>query len=300
MVPSVTDTKYARYVGFWRDFIPDAWILHGEFAKRGRRLGRKVNVLGPFLPKPFSTSVPYVRFLGRMLAAQRDFDFFVTHENRPFIPNMANYHIGFWTNEDSHRVHRFPYWMALLDFDEEVSTSPRGDFLRAHDLVSSSGARVGESFHSRRNRAVIVTRHLIEPRKSLFKWVDEVIGCDGYGPAFNRPVPSKDHLLRQYQFNLCPENSDGDGYVTEKVPQAVAAGCVPITWANPSAVKLDFNPDAMVNLYGLDAHEARKALLQLTTSAAKIDSIRQSTLLRTLPTLSGVRTFIANAELKRA
>ncbi|GHS90829.1 hypothetical protein FACS1894139_14040 [Planctomycetales bacterium] len=38
----------------------------------------------------------------------------------------------------------------------------------------------------------------------------------------------KTRYLRQFQFNICPENSAGDGYVTEKIWQAFAAGCIPI------------------------------------------------------------------------
>ncbi|GBR73582.1 putative fucosyltransferase [Candidatus Termititenax aidoneus] len=34
--------------------------------------------------------------------------------------------------------------------------------------------------------------------------------------------------LRQYKFNICPENSHGNGYVTEKLFQALHAGCIPI------------------------------------------------------------------------
>ena len=39
---------------------------------------------------------------------------------------------------------------------------------------------------------------------------------------------NKDQYLRQYKFNICPENSIGNGYVTEKLFQAWNAGCIPI------------------------------------------------------------------------
>ena len=38
--------------------------------------------------------------------------------------------------------------------------------------------------------------------------------------------------LRHYQFNICPENSSSYGYTTEKLFEAVAAGCIPVYWGN--------------------------------------------------------------------
>lgn len=38
--------------------------------------------------------------------------------------------------------------------------------------------------------------------------------------------------LKQFVFNICPENSNSCGYVTEKLFEAIAAGCVPIYWGS--------------------------------------------------------------------
>ncbi len=43
---------------------------------------------------------------------------------------------------------------------------------------------------------------------------------------------NKHEYLKQFKFNLCPENSSNEGYVTEKIFDAIAAGCVPIYWGN--------------------------------------------------------------------
>ena len=34
--------------------------------------------------------------------------------------------------------------------------------------------------------------------------------------------------LQQYKFNICPENSKSEGYVTEKIFQSLFSGCIPI------------------------------------------------------------------------
>ena len=61
----------------------------------------------------------------------------------------------------------------------------------------------------------------------------------------------KKELLSQYQINLCPENFIGQGYITEKIPEAFLSGCIPVTYCDPNDLKLDFNHKAVVNLYGL-------------------------------------------------
>lgn len=53
--------------------------------------------------------------------------------------------------------------------------------------------------------------------------------------------------LRQFAFNICPENSNSFGYVTEKIFDAIQAGCIPIYWGsfnNPEPEVL--NKDAIL------------------------------------------------------
>lgn len=57
----------------------------------------------------------------------------------------------------------------------------------------------------------------------------------------------KESYLKQFYFNICPENSNSMGYVTEKVFEAISAGCIPVYWGsmgNPEPGIL--NKDAIV------------------------------------------------------
>jgi hypothetical protein len=55
--------------------------------------------------------------------------------------------------------------------------------------------------------------------------------------------------LRDFQFNLCPENSNNKGYVTEKIFHAIMAGCVPIYWGNEGYPEPEIlNPKAIIYL----------------------------------------------------
>ena len=54
--------------------------------------------------------------------------------------------------------------------------------------------------------------------------------------TFHRSSPffanSKKDYLDQFKYTICPENCDYDGYVTEKLFQALISGCVPLYWGS--------------------------------------------------------------------
>lgn len=63
----------------------------------------------------------------------------------------------------------------------------------------------------------------------------------------------KIEYLKQFKFNLCPENSDNKGYVTEKIFDAIKAGCIPIYWGsenNPEPEILNQNRILFLKLGG--------------------------------------------------
>ena len=77
---------------------------------------------------------------------------------------------------------------------------------------------------------------------------------DGYGAHFNKQIkhhnneyPSKKEVLKNYAFNLCPENSLYPGYYTEKVPEAFLSKSLPISWMDNN-VNIDFNEKSFINL----------------------------------------------------
>jgi len=58
---------------------------------------------------------------------------------------------------------------------------------------------------------------------------------------------NKLEYLKQFHFNICPENSNCMGYVTEKLFHAISAGCIPIYWGSYNRPELDvLNQDAII------------------------------------------------------
>jgi len=61
------------------------------------------------------------------------------------------------------------------------------------------------------------------------------------------PVEDKMKFISGFRFNLCPENSMVDGYVTEKIVEPLAAQTVPIYWGTEDVCN-EFNPEAFIRI----------------------------------------------------
>lgn len=56
-----------------------------------------------------------------------------------------------------------------------------------------------------------------------------------YWPSYRGTIKNKLETLQQYKFSICYENAkDIRGYITEKIFDSMAAGCVPIYWGAPN------------------------------------------------------------------
>jgi hypothetical protein len=71
--------------------------------------------------------------------------------------------------------------------------------------------------------------------------------CHNSDDLKNRYNDDKLAYLSHYRFNLTPENSNHKNYVSEKLLDAIYAGCVPIYQGGDNNPEPDiFNPDAIV------------------------------------------------------
>lgn len=60
---------------------------------------------------------------------------------------------------------------------------------------------------------------------------------------------NKHQYLKQFKFNLCPENTNHKGYVTEKIFDAMWSGCIPIYWGSDNCPEPDLiNQDSFLKL----------------------------------------------------
>jgi hypothetical protein len=175
------------------------------------------------------------------------------HENLPKYDYSFNHDLGV-TNPNHFR---FPMWKDNIDWSHEgifreksLSSQRFGSFYKLEDLLRPQGS----NFLDKKGNFCIFTSHMIEPRNSIYDQFNKSFIIDGYGSYFDKKIKNhnfsnivKKEIMRNYSFNLCPENSLYPGYYTEKIPESFLGKCLPISWVDQN-VSIDFNPMAFINL----------------------------------------------------
>ena len=198
------------------------------------------------------------------------------------IPAVLHYHRApvklFWTQENTHvqwsywqqfenvwqkepsltftcgfdycehpKYMRCPYWLEHI-FGPMATQRDIADFVKAHNVTDPSGRT--------KDCAFICKSDYFGDRAQMADWVEQIMPIN-YPSDFRHNDDDmrgkfgddKIAYLRQFKFNLCPENSNYRGYVTEKIFEAIKAGCVPIYWGNEGYPEPDIlNPKAIVYL----------------------------------------------------
>jgi hypothetical protein len=143
------------------------------------------------------------------------------------------------------RYLRFPLWILYC-----IPPSATAGQIRA---VCTSLCHSPEA--PRSEFAALICRHDKGGiRENILDSLNEIgsVSCAGewknntnrlYKDFRNQKIP----YLREFKFNICPENSNAPGYVTEKLFEAISAGCVPIYWGSGNQPEPGIiNPEAVI------------------------------------------------------
>lgn len=111
------------------------------------------------------------------------------------------------------------------------------------------------------------------PRNRFFKKLRRRRHVDSGGSLFNNMggrVADKMKFVADYRFNIAFENTETDGYITEKLVEPLLAGTIPIYWGAPDVLR-DFDARCFVHardfedldaladfVIALDADQARQ------------------------------------------
>ena len=153
---------------------------------------------------------------------------------------------------------RLPLWMLEIDWfganpDKIVNPKPL-----PIDRVTTP-VPTEMSAHQNNFCAFVVTNPLNPIRNDSFFWLSRYKEVHSAGRLFNNVGDviyaglgggggelKKHEFLKNYKFSLCYENSSAEGYTTEKLLHAKAAGCIPIYWGDPKVAR-DFNSAGFLN-----------------------------------------------------
>ncbi|WQX24124.1 fucosyltransferase [Helicobacter pylori] len=203
----------------------------------------------------------------KILSYQNTKRVFYTGENEVPNFNLFDYAIGFDELDFNDRYLRMPLYYAYLHYEAELvndTTSPyklQPDSLYALKKPSHKFKENhpnlcalihNESDPLKRGFASFVASNANTPMRNAFydalNSIEPVTGGGSVKNTLGYNVKNKSEFLSQYKFNLCFENSQGYGYVTEKIIDAYFSHTIPIYWGSPSVAK-DFNPKSFVNVH---------------------------------------------------
>ncbi|AHN42215.1 glycosyltransferase family 10 domain-containing protein [Helicobacter pylori] len=203
----------------------------------------------------------------KILSYQNTKRVFYTGENEAPNFNLFDYAIGFDELDFNDRYLRMPLYYAYLHYKAMLvndTTSPyklKADSLYtlkkpSHKFKENHPNLCAlinnESDPLKRGFASFVASNANAPiRNAFYEALNSIESVAGGGAVKNTlgyKVKNKNEFLSQYKFNLCFENSQGYGYVTEKILDAYFSHTIPIYWGSPSVAK-DFNPKSFVNVH---------------------------------------------------
>jgi len=172
---------------------------------------------------------------------------FYTGENVCPDFNLCDYGIGFEYMDYGERYLKFPQFclpqyqadyeaMKTKHLNAEMIARTKTDFC---SMVVSSGVKPGTNFGCAQIRDTIF---------DVLSTYKKVNSGGRYRNNIGQPEGVKDKAAfqRTHKFALCFENCSHEGYTTEKIVQAFAAGAVPIYWGDPR-IGEQFNEKAFIN-----------------------------------------------------
>ncbi|WQV85407.1 fucosyltransferase [Helicobacter pylori] len=203
----------------------------------------------------------------KILSYQNTKRVFYTGENEAPNFNLFDYAIGFDELEFNDRYLRMPLYYAYLHYKALLvndTTSPYK--LKADSLYTLK--KPSHKFKENHPHLCALINNEIDPlkrgfasfvasnanapiRNAFYEALNSIEPVASGGSVKNTlgyKVKNKNEFLSQYKFNLCFENSQGYGYVTEKILDAYFSHTIPIYWGSPSVAK-DFNPKSFVNVH---------------------------------------------------
>lgn len=154
--------------------------------------------------------------------------------------------IGFDDIRDNPKYIHIPFWITWALDPMETYESIKGK-------IEKWNLSVGKSYNNRKFCSFLCS-HGDKGREMMFNDLSTIDKVDSCGRWMHNDDSLKKEYgddkvrwLKNYRFNLSPENSNAKGYVTEKLLEAIQGGCIPIYWGSDNNPDCDvFNKEAVV------------------------------------------------------
>ncbi len=202
------------------------------------------------------------------------------------------------THEHKHKkIKYFPTWLIFVNWYSKALELP--DMHNTDNPIRLPYQLLTSSHNIKLNKrkefcAFVVSNPVCNFRNEVFLGLNDYKHVNSGGALFNntgkRPIHlkypgggggdvAKHEFLTEHIFNLCFENSQENGYITEKLIHAKMAGCIPLYWGDKNAEN-DFAAISFVNLSECKTkEEAIKKIIELDQNKEQCNAIAETPLL---------------------
>lgn len=247
------NSRQINFYNFWiENNIDDYWLY--RFVK-SRKINKKISFFSVF-GKRFIVDYSFgvgkkVFFTGENLTETNIFFLGYAPKYKNHCLNSVDLSLGF-DYIDHPKYMRFPLWIKYLTNGTEQSIN---DIEEKINNINNPRHRLSKG---RNYFASLISRHDEGgTRMKLINLLNPISKVTCAGAFMNNTNDLKEkfndnklEFLKQFKFNICPENSRANGYITEKIFEAIICGCIPIYYGgrdtpNTNEAKQSIEPEIL-------------------------------------------------------
>lgn len=225
------------YVNFWsqhQNDIQDFWL--SEFVKYNFEIETKI-VNYNENPDILITScfgdiniIKYINAKCKIFFYGENLNRYYEFNNIELLKNTFDIIVGFKKDDINNKIIRFPLWLLYYPF---YNYTDENNILKYIQDEYNKNINIED----KKLNASLVASHEFGNIRSLI--YDEIVKyvpilCPGrfkHNTCNIGPLnKDKKDFIKYTTYNICPENSEYEGYFTEKIFQALEGGCIPIYW----------------------------------------------------------------------
>lgn len=291
LVQKIPEVYRIQFTGMWDKYVNEynffTILMQNHFGQNKKVIGCgpeykgtdiNIRIMGPFgCKEQLLEGIPTI---------------FTTSENigplsdQEISANFIQLQLGYskMASSQGSNYMRLPLWMMSINWfgaDNDRLVNPR--------LIPLEKCLMPRSGKGRSKFCAFIVSNPGNPvRNAAFDLINERVGhvdsagryknnCGAdifAGPGGGSGEEKKVAFLEDYRFNITYENSYGEGYVTEKLFHAKAAGCVPIYWGDSLAARDDFNPEGFIDARNLTDEELIARIKFLESPEGEVERIK--------------------------
>ena len=197
---------------------------------------------------------PSVFFSGENISSLKKY-----RDYRNYLNNLPSLALGFDYDQRKNYT-RFPLWLiyifpadfvanaSVADIEKRLKQIEEQSFLPKKEFAAMIASHAGYcSTRKIDGSSSMVSRAFITQQIENISFVH----CPGKllhndNSLLEKFKDDKKEYLKQFQFNICSENSSTPGYVTEKLFESFEAGAIPIYWGDENPEPLILNPERIL------------------------------------------------------